>query len=182
MKHVTLYDKSFKTFIPFEKIDAAIQKVADRLNKDLHEEDRPVFLGILNGSFMFTADLVKKLDLNCEISFIKVTSYEGTHSTGEVCEVIGLNTSVTGRTVVIVEDVVDSGKTIVKLINLLEEHHPKQILVCTLFYKPDAYKESVPIQYHGLEIGNDFIVGYGLDYNGLGRQYKDIYVLDPDTK
>ncbi len=178
MKHVTLYDKTFKTFIPFEQIDASIGRVAERLNADLSGEDRPVFLGILNGSFMFTADLVKKLNLNCEVSFIKVTSYEGTHSTGDVCEVIGLNTSVAGRTVVIVEDVVDSGKTIVKLVNLLQEHNPKQILVCTLFYKPQAYKEHVPIQYYGMEIGNDFIVGYGLDYNGLGRQYKDIYVLD----
>lgn len=178
MERITLYDKTFRTFIPFERIDAAIAQVAAQLNADFREEDRPIFLGILNGSFMFMADLLKKIDLNAESLFVKVSSYQGTSSTGTVQEVIGLNANIEGRTVILVEDIVDSGKTIVKLSHMLQEKKPKQVAICTLFYKPNAYKESLPINYRGLEIGNEFIVGYGLDYNGLGRQYRDIYILD----
>ena len=178
MERITLHDKTFKTYIPFETIDSAIAKVADKLNVDLKEEDKPVFLGILNGSFMFAADLLKKITLNCEISFVKMASYSGTKSTGQIKELIGLNNDISGRTVIIVEDVVDSGNTIVQLYKDLQARNPKQIKICTLLYKPEAYKESIPIDYACLEIPNDFVVGYGLDYDNLGRQYKDIYVID----
>ena len=178
MERITLQDKSFRTYIPHSEIDKAIDQVASKLNRDLKDEDRPVFIGILNGSFMFTADLMKKINLNCVVTFVKLASYSGTTSTGNVKEILGLGIDITNRTVVIVEDVVDSGSTIVKLVEDLKKRNPKQIKICTLLFKPDAYKEAIPIYYACLSIPNDFVVGYGLDYNDLGRQYKDLFVID----
>jgi hypoxanthine phosphoribosyltransferase len=178
MERVSLQDKSCRTYIPYSEIDKAIQRVASELNRDLSEEDRPVFIGILNGSFMFTADLMKKIDLNCVVTFVKLASYSGTASTGHVREILGLCLDITDRTVVIVEDVVDSGTTIVKLVEDLKKRNPKQIKICTLLFKPDAYKEVLPIDYVCMRIPNDFVVGYGLDYNDLGRQFKDLYIID----
>lgn len=179
MNTITLHGKTFKTYLSFNEIDQATEKVANQLNTDLKDEDRPIFLGILNGSFMFTADLLKKIDLNCEVCFVKMSSYEGMSSTGKVKSLIGLNRDIANRTVIIVEDVVDSGRTIVQLVTDLKEKNPKQIKVCTLLFKPDVYKQDVPIDYVGFKIPNDFVVGYGLDFDDLGRQYKDIYVIDP---
>jgi hypoxanthine phosphoribosyltransferase len=178
MESITLQDKNFRTYIPYKEIDKAISRIALQLNRDLKEEDRPVFLSILNGSFMFTADLMKKIDLNCEITFVKLASYSGTRSTGTVKEVLGLCDDITGRTVVVLEDIVDSGSTIANLLNDLRKRNPKQIKICTLLFKPAAYKADIPIDYACIEIPNDFVVGYGLDYNNLGRQYKDLYVID----
>jgi hypoxanthine phosphoribosyltransferase len=178
MESITLQDKNFRTYIPYTEIDKAISRIALQLNRDLKEEDRPVFLSILNGSFMFTADLMKKIDLNCEITFVKLASYSGTRSTGTVKEVLGLCDDITGRTVVVLEDIVDSGSTIANLLNDLRKRNPKQIKICTLLFKPAAYKADIPIDYACIEIPNDFVVGYGLDYNNLGRQYKDLYVID----
>lgn len=178
MERIDLHDKSFKIFIPHEKILESIEELAVKMNKNFKGVEKPLFLSVLNGSFMFTSDLLKNLDFQCELSFIKFSSYSGTESTGKLKQIIGLNTTVKGRTVVLVEDIVDTGATIVELYNLLKEAGAAKVVVCTLLLKPEAYKRDVPIEYVAMKIPNDFIVGYGLDYNELGRQYKDIYVLD----
>lgn len=173
---VTLKDKQFKPYISSEKILEAVKQVATKINSDLAGES-PVFLAVLNGSFMFAADLMKEINLNCEISFVKLASYHGTTSTGTVSELIGLNQDLTGRTVIIVEDIVDTGNTIVKLTELLKDKNVKSYKIATAFFKPSVYKKSIKIDYVGMEIPNDFVVGYGLDYDGLGRNLKDVFVL-----
>lgn len=178
MSRITLKDKSFKTFIPFEEIERKVQDVANKLNNDYKNIDTPIFLSVLNGSFMFTASLMQKIDFLGELSFIKLASYSGTSSTGAVKEVIGLNADVKGRHIIIIEDIVDTGGTIKELYKILQDKGAADIKVCTLFLKPDSYKGAVKIDYPAMNIGNDFIVGYGLDYDQLGRQYKDIYVID----
>ncbi len=178
MERITLQDKTFRTYITYKEIDKAISRVAGQLNRDLREEEKPVFVSILNGSFMFTADLMKKITLNCEVTFVKLASYSGTRSTGTVREVLGLCADITGRTVVVLEDIVDSGTTIANLLDDLKKRNPKQIKICTLLLKPAAYKADIHIDYACIKIPNNFVVGYGLDYNDLGRQYKDLYVID----
>ncbi len=161
-----------------EEIDSAVAVVAEKINNDMKDVDTPIFLSVLNGSFMFTADLVRKLDIQCDVAFIKLASYEGTESTGKVKQIMGLTKSVAGKTVVIVEDIVETGNTIEEMVNILKKEGAAEIKICTLLFKPKAYKKDINIDYVALHIPNDFIVGYGLDYNHLGRQYKDIYVLD----
>ncbi len=178
MEKIKLHDKTFRVCISSQKIDEYVTNVANKINNDLKNVDTPIFLGVLNGSFMFTADLMRKIKIQSDIVFIKLASYEGTSSCGEVKQIMGLTKSVKGRTVVIVEDIVDTGGTIEELYKILEADGAADIKVCTLFLKPDSYKKSIKIDYPAIEIPNDFIVGYGLDYNQLGRQYKDIYVLD----
>ncbi len=178
MDRIKLHDKFFVPFITADKIDEAVQETANQINKELKDVETPIFLCVLNGSFIFSADLIRKINFQSDIVFIKLASYEGTSSTGEVKEIIGLTKSVEGRTVIVVEDIVDTGNTIEELYNILKEKGAKEIKVCTLLLKPDAYKKDIKIDYPALSIPNDFIVGYGLDYNQLGRQYKDIYVLD----
>lgn len=178
MERITLQDKTFRTYIPYAEIDKAISRIAGQLNRDLGNEEKPVFLSILNGSFMFTADLMKKITLNCEVTFVKLSSYSGTESTGTVRQVLGLCSDIKDRTVIVLEDIVDSGTTITNLLDDLKKRNPKQIKICTLLLKPDAYKADIPIDYACIKIPNDFVVGYGLDYNNLGRQYKDLYVID----
>ena len=179
MKKITLKDKTFRTFIPSEKISAAIDDVAADINKDFAGcEDFPVLLCVLNGSIMFMGELMKRLDFNCQIISIKLTSYEGTETTGKVKQAMGLTADITGRRVIVVEDIVDSGNTIVELKNILLEKGASEAKICTMLFKPDAYKKDLKIDYIGLEIPNDFIVGFGLDYDEYGRNYKDIYVLD----
>jgi hypoxanthine phosphoribosyltransferase len=178
MERITLQDKTFRTYIPYAEIDKAISRIAGQLNRDLSNEEKPVFLSILNGSFMFTADLMKKITLNCEDTFVKLSSYSGTESTGTVRQVLGLCSDIKDRTVIVLEDIVDSGTTISNLLGDLKTRNPKQIKICTLLLKPDAYKADIPIDYACIKIPNDFVVGYGLDYNNLGRQYKDLYVID----
>lgn len=178
MKKIKLYDKTFKLYIPNEKIEKAIDATAQKLNHDLKGIDTPIFLSVLSGSFMFTASLMQRIDFQCDITFIKLTSYCGTHSTGEVKEIMGLNKDITGKTIVIVEDIVDTGNTIDELFKLLKNKGAADIKVCTLLFKPASYSKDIKIDYPAIEIPNDFIVGYGLDYDQLGRQYKDIYVID----
>ncbi|MDR1055511.1 MAG: hypoxanthine phosphoribosyltransferase [Prevotellaceae bacterium] len=177
MKQLTLHDKKFELSIPYADIAKVIEEVALQITQDLKDEHNPVFLSILNGSFMFTCDLLKHIPFNCEISFIKMASYEGTCTTGTVNEILGLDTIIEGRTVVIIEDIVDSGNTLEKLINILLKKYPKQLKIATLLYKPDAYTKNIKIDYIGKSIPNDFIIGFGLDYNKLGRNYPDIYSL-----
>ena len=178
MERIQLHDKYFKPFIPNSRIEEAIDKVAEKLNNDYCDKDEPIFLSVLNGSFMFTAALMGRLKFNCEISFVKLASYTGTESTGCISKLIGLSDRVKGRKVVIIEDIVDSGNTIEELVRLLNEIGVAEIKICTLFLKPKAYKKDIPIDYPAMEIGNEFIVGFGLDYDQLGRQYKDIYIID----
>lgn len=174
---IQLHDRKFKVMIPAEKIDQAVEAVARQLNHDYADKETPIFLGILNGSFMFMSDLIKKIEFQNELSFVKLASYEGTESSGKVRNLIGLNTPIEGRHVIIVEDIVDTGESIDHMIRDLEKHHPASIEVCTLFFKPGSYRKQRPIKYRAMEIGNEFIVGYGLDYNQLGRSLKDIYVV-----
>lgn len=164
--------------MPFEKIEESVQKVADQLNSDLKDVDTPIFLSVLNGSFMFTASLMQKIKFQCDIVFIKLASYEGTESTGSVKQIMGLTKSVEGKSVVIVEDIVDTGGTIEELRKILINAGAADVKVCTLMFKPGSYSKDIPIDYIANSIPNDFIVGYGLDYDQLGRQYKDIYVIE----
>jgi hypoxanthine phosphoribosyltransferase len=173
---VTLHDKQFKKFISSAKIQETVDRIAKRINKDIKGK-RPIFISVLNGSFMFTSDLLKKVNIECEISFIKVASYSGAISKGKVNELIGLNEDLYERIVVVLEDIVDSGNTIEKVIVELKKYNPKQIKLVTMFFKPKAYKKKIALDYVGIEVPNDFIVGYGLDYNGLGRNLSDIYTL-----
>lgn len=163
--------------IPAEKIDQAVTAVAERINNDYADKDTPLFVGVLNGSFMFLSDLIKKIEFNSELSFVKISSYEGTSSTGQIRSLIGLNGSIEGRHVIIVEDIVDTGESIAHMIADLESRKPASVEVCTLFFKPASYSKQYPIRYRALEIGNEFIVGYGLDYDQLGRNLKDVYVV-----
>lgn len=176
MQEVTLKDKTFVPYISSEVILDSVRKMAEQINKELINEN-PLFLVVLNGSFMFAADLLKEVSFPCEISFIKLASYHGTSSSGVVTEMIGLTEDIKGRTVVVVEDIVDTGVTLEKLVAVLQKKDVKQIKVASFLMKPDAYKKSIPIDYIGMKIPNDFVIGYGLDYDGLGRNMKSIYVL-----
>lgn len=179
MQKVTLKDKTFRIFIPYEKLEKAIDAVADKINKDFEGcEDVPILLCVLNGSIMFMAELMKRLKFNCQIVSTKLTSYVGTETTGKVKQAMGLTADITGRRVIVVEDIVDSGNTIVALKEILSERGAADIKMCSLLLKPESYTKDIPIDYVALEIPNDFIVGFGLDYDELGRNFKDIYVLD----
>ena len=179
MEKITLKDKTFKPFLTYDSISAAIDKVADEINADFEGcEDFPVLLCVLNGSIMFMGELMKRLNFNCQVVSTKLTSYEGTHTTGEVKQATALTADITGRRVIVVEDIVDSGNTIVALKRILEEKGASESYICTLLLKPEAYNKDVKIDYVAMEIPNDFIVGFGLDYDEYGRNLKDIYVLD----
>jgi hypoxanthine phosphoribosyltransferase len=171
---ITLNDRSFERYISYEEIHEAVKKMAVQINAD-YKHKHPVFLSVLNGSFMFTAELLKEMDIVCEVSFIKLASYQGMQSTGNVRTLIGLDNDISNTDVIILEDIVDSGNTLDKLISEISALTPKSIKVASLLFKPDAYTKTHPIDYIGLEIPNDFIVGFGLDYNGLGRNLKSIY-------
>ena len=181
MERITIFDKTFRTFIPYDEIMAAIDKVADKMNEDFKDcEDVPVLLCVLNGSIMFTAELMKRLTFNLEIVSIKLSSYEGTSSTGKVREAMGLTSDITGRRVIIVEDIVDTGNTIMELKDIVMRHGASDAKVCTMLLKPEVYKKDAVLDYVAMEIPDKFIVGFGLDYNQLGRNNKDIFVLDTD--
>ncbi|MFI3316937.1 MAG: hypoxanthine phosphoribosyltransferase [Rikenellaceae bacterium] len=174
---IKLKELTFEVMIPEAQIDQAVEVVASKINSDYTSAQCPIFLGVLNGSFMFMSDLLKKIELDCELSFVKLASYQGTSTTGAVKSLIGINSSIEGRDVIIVEDIVDSGNSIEHLTTILADYKPASVKVCTLFFKPKAYEKQIPIDYVAMEIGNEFIVGYGLDYDQLGRNLKDIYVI-----
>ena len=174
--HKKVNNRFFKPYLATEQIDKAVSDIAKQITKDLKNEE-PIFLGILNGSFIFASDLIRKLDFPLHISFVKVASYIGTRSTGAVTELIGLNENLIGKTVVIVEDIVDSGNTIEKIVSLLKEHGVKEVKIATLLLKPEAYTKQIKIDYVALEIPNDFVIGYGLDYDGWGRNIPGIYKI-----
>jgi hypoxanthine phosphoribosyltransferase len=176
MKRIQLLDKEFSLSIPASDIKRAIWQMADKINRDLKDKN-PLMVCILNGSFMFSADLMKLIEFPCQISFVKLASYEGMGSTGKVKELIGFNEELKGRTVVLLEDIVDTGVTVENSVEQLLQTGASEVIVATLLYKPEACKRDIKLDYVGMEIPNDFIVGYGLDYNGYGRNLPDIYSL-----
>ena len=176
MAVINILDKKFGTSYPEEEILKRVKAVADRINTDMAGKN-PLLLAVLNGSFMFAADLMRMITIPCEISFVKLASYQGTTSTGEIKEVIGINEDLTGRTVIIVEDIVESGLTMKRMIDTLGTRNPASIHICTLLLKPEKLKIDLNIEYAAMEIPNDFIVGYGLDYDQQGRNLRDIYTL-----
>jgi hypoxanthine phosphoribosyltransferase len=177
MKRIKLWDKEFEISIPYSDIQLAVRQMAEKMKNDL-EGKETLFICILNGAFMFASELMKELDLNdAEISFMKLASYTGTSSTGTVKELIGLNEVITGRTVVILEDIVDTGHTIKGVIEQVIHNGAADVKIATLLFKPDALKVDLKLDYVGMVIPNDFIVGFGLDYDRRGRNFKDIYTL-----
>ena len=179
MNTVKIKDKTFRVSIPEAEIRKRISVVADRLNKDMADK-KPLFLAVLNGSFVFAADLMRMITIPCEISFVKLASYQGTTSTGKVTEVIGINEDLTGRHIVIVEDIVDTGLTMKRMVETLGTRNPASVHICTLLVKPEKLQVDLNIEYAAMEIPNDFIVGYGLDYDQEGRNLKDIYTVVAD--
>jgi hypoxanthine phosphoribosyltransferase len=171
-----ILDKTFEIFITEDEIQSRISSMAQKIN-DAYKDKDVLFLSVLNGAFMFSSDLMKKIDLPCDISFVKVSSYTGTESRGRVDELIGLNTNIEGRNVIILEDIVDTGITIDKVRTLLGIENPASVSVCTLLFKPIAFQGKHEPEYIGFSIPNSFVVGYGLDYDEKGRNLKEIYQL-----
>jgi len=176
MSIVKIKDKTFRTFIPEAEIKQRVKAVAEKINHDMAGKN-PLLLAVLNGSFVFAADLIRELTIPCEISFVKLASYQGTTSTGEIKEVIGLNEDITGRTVIIVEDIIDTGATMKRMVETLGTRNPASIHICTLLLKPGKLSVPLQIDYTAIEIPNDFILGYGLDYDQQARNLRDIYTL-----
>lgn len=173
---IQLADKKFVPFISAQEIDFAIKTMVSQIEADFVDEI-PVFIGVLNGSFMVVSDFMKQYKKPCELSFIKMASYEGTNSTDSVKELIGINQNLEGRTVVVIEDIVDTGSTLIELKTLFKKQNVKHFKIATLFFKTEAYKKNIKIDYIGIRIPNKFIVGYGLDYNELGRNLPEVYQL-----
>lgn len=181
MERVKLHDKEFEIFLTEDELDLDIEVVAERLNTD-YADKTPVFIAVLNGAFMFASELLKQVHIPCEISFVKMASYEGTQSSGEMNRLIGLAGNMTGRHIVIVEDIVDTGHTVEHLMADLQEQGPASIEVATLLMKPDAYRKHFPVKYVARNIPNEFVVGFGLDYDGLGRNLRHIYTLSTENE
>ena len=173
---IKLHDKYFKPFVSAKQIDDALQRLVDEIAEDVGDEI-PVFIGILNGSFMLTSDFVKKYPKPCEVTFIKLASYEGVKSTEDIQRLIGITQDLTNRTVIILEDIIDTGNTLQEVHRIFKNEKVKTLKIATLFYKPEAYKKDFKLHYVGIEIPNKFIVGYGLDYDGLGRDLPEVYQL-----
>ena len=176
MSVVKIKDQTFKTSIPEAQILERVKAVAERINTDMADKN-PLLLAMLNGSFVFAADLMREITVPCEISFVKMSSYQGTSSTGKVKQLLGLNEDIKGRTVIIVEDIVESGLTLKTLLETLKEKEPADVQICTLLFKPDCLQVPLDIKYVAMEIPNDFILGYGLDYDQQGRNLRDIYTV-----
>ncbi len=177
MESIKILDKWFKPYLTEAQILERVKAVADQMNEELKDKN-PLLLAVLNGAYIFAADLTRMLTIPMEISFVKLASYEGVMSTGKVKEVIGINEDLEGRTVVIVEDIVDTGRSMKRMIESLGTRNPAEIKVCTLLFKPGKLEEDIKIDYCAMEIPNDFILGYGLDYDQQGRQLRDIYVVE----
>ena len=176
MDTIKIKDKSFRISIHETEIKQRVKALAEEMSHDL-EGQNPIFLAVLNGAFIFAADLLREMTIPCEISFVKLASYQGTTSTGKVKEVFGVNENLSGRTVVIVEDIVESGQTMKQMIESLGTRNPASVQICTLFFKPEKLKEELTLDYVAFRIPDDFILGYGLDYDGLGRELKDVYTI-----
>ena len=182
MSIIKLQDLYFKPYINKEKISAIVKHLAKSVKADLPKDEIPIFVGILNGCFLFAADFIREFNGNCEVSFVKLASYEGTSSTDSVKQLVGINEDLTDRTVIILEDIIDTGTTLQEIYNIFKDKNVKQLKVATLFFKPDVFRKELPIDYIGQSIEDKFIVGYGLDYNSLGRNYSEIYQLTTAPK
>lgn len=169
-------DKTFTISISERSIRSQIKRVAAEIDRD-YAGKKPVCLAVLNGSFIFAADLLREIDLPCEISFVKLASYEGTVSTGNIREIIGLNIDITNRPVIIIEDIIDTGLTMAHMLDTLKGHNPESVEICTLLLKPSKLQVKLDVRYCCRQIPDDFVVGYGLDYDGFGRNTKDIYTI-----
>lgn len=176
MSVIQVWDKKFGPFIDAATIDAAVQKIAIQINHD-YQDKNPLLLGLLNGAFIFAGDLMRKLTIPCEISFVKYSSYAGVRSTREVRELIGLGEEITGRHIIIVEDIIDTGITMNNLLDEIQKKNPHDVKIACFCFKPAAFQKSFTIDYLGISIPNDFIVGYGMDYNGHGRNLPEIYKI-----
>jgi hypoxanthine phosphoribosyltransferase len=176
MTHVKVKDKEFETFIPALQIEEVVQQLADLINADF-EGKNPLFLAILNGSFVFAADLLRKISIPCNISFVKFASYSGTQTTEVVKELIGVNEEISGRHIILIEDIIDTGNTIELILSDLAKMKPAEVKIACFCHKPDAFRKSYKIDYIGMNIPDEFIVGYGLDYDGYGRNLPDIYKI-----
>ena len=176
MELIKVHDKEFKPYISAEKISEEVKRVASEINKD-YAGRKPLFIAILNGSFMFAADLFKEINIEAEICFIKLASYKGTKSSGQVITAIGLDTDLVGREIIVIEDIVDTGNTLTKFLPQIHHHHPASLKIAALLHKPDAMVHPIKIDYLGFSVPNKFLLGYGLDYDGLGRNIKEIYQL-----
>ena len=176
MQEVKVLDKKFRIYIPKEKLEERISEMAQQINTDLKGQD-VIFIGILNGVFLFAADLFRRIDLDARISFLKLASYQGTSSTGKIKELIGWNEDITGKTVIIIEDIVDTGNTLERIVGELKLRKAAEVKIVTLLFKPSAYTKDIPLDYVGFEIPDNFVVGYGLDYDGYGRNLDSIYTL-----
>lgn len=180
MDTIRLHDKTFRRSISCEQLQKAFAEVAARINSDYREKRTPLFVGVLNGSFMFMGELLRHISFDCEVSFVKIASYSGTATTGRVRELIGLSQDIRGRHVILVEDIVDTGASIEYMTGVLKKQGPADIAVATLLFKPECYRKQTPPKYYALSIPDKFIVGFGLDYDQLGRNYKDIYEIADD--
>lgn len=178
-ERITLHDKSFKPYMTYEQVIAAIDRLAEKINNDFRDcKEPPVIVCVLNGAMMFTSELMQRLDFDCELVSIKLSSYSGTDSTGAIRIDMNLTKDIAGRDVIVCEDIVDTGNTILYLSNLMKEQGANSVKICCMLLKPEMYSKDVKLDYVAKEIPNDFIVGFGLDYNELGRNYKDIYVIE----
>ena len=176
MKEIHILDKTFREFITKDVIRSRIEELAKQINNDLAGKD-VVFLGILNGAFLFAADLFRHIEMNARISFVKLASYEGTSSSGTIKELIGWNEDIKNKTIVVIEDIVDTGNTLERIVDELNIRKASEIKIAAMFHKPAAYKKNIHLDYVGFEIPNDFVVGYGLDYDGYGRNLPSVYSL-----
>jgi len=176
---IKVHDKTFRVSIPESEIQKQVTRMAREINRDLADKD-PVFLGILNGAFMFASDLFKQLDFPTQITFLKLASYTGTTSSGSVKQLIGINMDLKDRVVVVIEDIVDTGVTLDTILRQLAGYQPRELIVATFLHKPEAAIHKVKPDYVGIQIPNDFVIGYGLDYDGYGRNFKDLYTVVDD--
>lgn len=176
MKEIRILDKTFREFITEDEIRSRVEELARQINSDMTGKD-VVFLGILNGAFLFAADLFRRIEIEARISFVKLASYEGTTSSGSIKELIGWNEDIKGKTIVVIEDIVDTGHTLERIMGELTIRKAKEVKIAAMFLKPEVYNKHTPVDYVGMEIPNNFVVGYGLDYNGYGRNLPSVYTL-----
>jgi len=181
MSIIKLHDLNFTPFISEKELSEIVSSLVKEVSADLDPDEIPIFIGILNGSFLFAADFIRKYTHNCEVSFVKLSSYDGISSSDVVHELIGINEDLTGRTIIILEDIIDTGTTLHKIYDSFKNKDIKQLKIATLFFKPDVHRKELPIDYIGKNIEDKFIVGYGLDYNGLGRNLPAVYQLTTET-
>ncbi len=177
MESIQIHDKHFVPFINRDKICRYIEFMANQIAEDIGPDEVPIFIGILNGSFMFAADFVRNYPHDCHITFVKMASYDGVNSTGKIKHLVGINEDLTGKTVVILEDIIDTGNTLAEIYEIFRDKKVKKLMIATLFFKPDVFRKELHIDCIGKSIEDKFIVGYGLDYDGLGRNLPDIYQL-----